>query len=127
MEGPTSVPTSAPKAGKASGKAPLRAAVQRHKTPKVRKNGMVKSTILFDPSTNEQLTALAFAWDTDRSELARHLVAAGLRHYDVAEEVRKAAAKFAGAVKSSDAGESDEDKDRLQSAASVNLAGALAS
>ena len=108
MEVSTAVPTSAPKASRPAAKPSLRTAIKQHQPPKVRKNGMVKSTILFDPSTNERLSALAFAWKTDRSELARRLVTQGLKHYDIAEEVRKAAAKFAGAAEPTDPGDPED-------------------
>jgi hypothetical protein len=106
MEGSTAVPTSVQKANKTAGKASLRTAIKQHQPPKVRKNGMVKSTILFDVPTNERLSALAFAWNTDRSELARELIAMGLERYDIAAEVRKAAAKFASDAQPSGPGAS---------------------
>jgi hypothetical protein len=122
MEVSTVVPTSAQKAGKASGKPSLRTAVKQHQPPKVRKNGMVKSTILFDPPTNERLTALAFAWNTDRSELARELIAKGLERYDIADELMKAAGKY----KKATAVSSDETPDRLGNGDGVSQENATA-
>jgi hypothetical protein len=88
------VPSSARAARKTSPEPTLRHAVEKHEEKKVRKNGMVVSTILFDPQRDSDLSALAFAWRTDRSALARKLINSGLSHYDVAEEVREAAERY---------------------------------
>jgi hypothetical protein len=102
------VPASARQARRTAAKPTLRDSVERHEPKKARKNGMVVSTILFDPQMDEQLSALAFAWTTDRSALARKLIAKGLERYDVAEEVRKAAERLERGASV----ESDETMDR---------------
>lgn len=102
------VPTSARATKRPSAKASLRDSVAKNSPKKTRKNGMVVSTILFEPEMDEQLSALAFAWNTDRSALARDLITKGLSRYDVADEIRKAAERF----KRGASGESDEATDR---------------
>jgi predicted transcriptional regulator len=116
MSAPAYVPTSAPRGRRTSVKASLRESVERHEPKKTRKNGMVVSTILFDPDLDEQLSALAFAWNTDRSALARRLINAGLARYDVAEEIRKAADRYKRAAPV----ESDETTDRPEDGAAIS-------
>ena len=108
MSASTEVNTSARTARRPAARASLRESVEKHEPKKARKNGMVVSTILFDPDLDEQLSALAFAWNTDRSALARKLINTGLARYDIAEEIRKAADRF----KRTASGESDETMDR---------------
>lgn len=112
---PTHVQTSAQRARKTAAKTSLRESVEKHEPKKTRKNGMVVSTILFDPDLDEQLSALAFAWNTDRSALARKLINTGLARYDIAEEIRKAADRFKRAASV----ESDETTDRHDDGADV--------
>jgi hypothetical protein len=117
MDQTTSVLSSARQAKRTPAKPTLRNSVEKHGPKRVRKNGMVVSTILFDPQMDEQLSALAFAWNTDRSELARRLINSGLSHYDVVDEVRKAAERFRRAASV----ESDETADRQDDGADVSL------
>jgi len=109
MSASTEVSTSARTARRPAARASLRESVEKREQKKTRKNGMVVSTILFDPDLDEQLSALAFAWNTDRSALARKLINTGLARYDVAEEIRKAAGRFERCASV----DSDETTDRL--------------
>jgi hypothetical protein len=97
MEASTAVPTSAQKAGKPAAKAPLRTAAKPRGPKKVRPNGMVKATILFDPQTDSLLTALAFAWQRDRSDLARQIINERVTRYNIAEELAAAAQRYSAA------------------------------
>jgi hypothetical protein len=81
---PASVPMATQKT-----KRTLRTAVKKTEPKKVRKDGTVKTTLLLDVWIDDQLAALAFAWKTDRSELARQFIAAKLRTYNVDEELKR--------------------------------------
>lgn len=104
----TTVQTSTRAATRTSGKPSLRPSTRKNDGKKVRRNGLVASTILLDPETDKCLSALAFAWQKERSELVRQMIGDRLSRYDIAEELTKAAARF----KSSDAARSDEGSNR---------------
>lgn len=117
---PTSVPTAAQKTMRASGnpalrpaaKPPLRTAVKKTEPKKVRKDGTVKTTLLLDAWIDDQLAALAFAWKTDRSELARQFIAAKLRTYNVDEELKRFVVATPPKSVANDTAKSDDEVNR---------------
>jgi hypothetical protein len=111
--------TSAQKAKRTASKPPLRTAVKKTEPKKVRADGTVKTTLLLDAWIDEQLSALAFAWKTDRSELARQFIAAKLMTYNVAEELGRAAAAYA---RRQDRVEPDDSNDRQSESDGVKAA-----
>ena len=125
---PASVPTATHKTRRTSGnpalrtaaKPPLRTAVKKTEPKKVRKDGTVKTTLLLDAWIDDQLSALAFAWRTDRSELARRFIEAKLKTYSVTEELKRFV--VADPPRSDDAAPAkpDDEEDRSESNAEVN-------
>jgi hypothetical protein len=104
----TTVPTSTRAARPTAGKTSPRKSVEKKDSKKVRKNGLVASTILLDTQTDEFLTDLAYLLRKNRSELACDWIKDRLARFDIAEKFREKAQKY----KAPDADESDDDENR---------------
>jgi hypothetical protein len=117
---PASVPTATHKTRRPSGNPPLRTAVKKTEPKKVRKDGTVKTTLLLDAWIDDQLSALAFAWRTDRSELARRFIEAKLKTYSVTEELKRFVVADPPRSVVADQAKSDDDVNRSDSDAEVN-------
>jgi hypothetical protein len=117
MDQTATVPTSAQPASRPAPKKTVRQSVKKTGQKKVRANGTVKTTILFEPWMDAQLSGLAFAWKSNRSLVAIELLKAKLEAYDVAKEINMAAAAYARKPAS------DGEQDRENSTAGGNNSG----